>query len=138
MKPLPRITSINRPFFEACDRGDLLLQRCQAPGCGRFVYFPRVCCPYCQAGELEWQEASGRGRIISFTVIRRPQHRSFFDEAPYYFVAVELDEGPLVYSRMVETPHVPDEEALMGRRVRVVFTDHAEGHRLPFFTLANA
>lgn len=129
----PRINVINQPFWEACNREELLLQRCKAPSCGKFIYFPRVCCPYCGGGDLEWTRPSGRGRIVSFTRIHRPQHQSFFAEAPYYFIAVELDEGPLIYSRLNQNPDT--EEELIGHTVKVVFVDHTPQQRLPFFSL---
>jgi len=132
-KPLPRINSINRPFWEACNRDELVIQQCEAPECRRFVYYPRVCCPYCVGGELAWRKISGRGRIKTYTVVHRPQHESFFPEAPYHVIAVELDEGPLMYSRLAGKP-APDER-LMGRAVRVVFNDHAPEQKLPFFEL---
>ncbi len=90
-KPQPRINNINRPFWEACNEERLLLQQCQSTACGRWIYFPRVCCPHCGGGDLSWKEASGKGRIETFTVVRRPQHPSFFAEAPYYVIAVRLD-----------------------------------------------
>ena len=132
-KPDPRVNAINRPFWEACNRGEFLLQRCAAPSCGHFVYFPRVCCPHCGGGDLEWMKPSGRGRIVSYARIHRPQHPSFFDEAPYYFIAVELDEGPLMYSRLDGEP--VSEDGLIGHAVEVVFADHTPQQRLPFFRL---
>lgn len=29
-KPAPRVTDINRPFWEGCNAGKLMLQRCRA------------------------------------------------------------------------------------------------------------
>lgn len=130
-KPQPRINRINAPFWQACNEGKLLLQQCQSDRCQQWIYFPRVCCPYCGSGELSWKEASGKGRIESYSVIRRPQHASFFPEAPYYFIAVHLDEGPLLYSRL-NHPY-EGELDLMGARVKVVYTPHGEAQQLPFF-----
>ena len=132
-KPQPRINQINAPFWKACNEGKLLIQQCQASACMKWVYFPRVCCPHCGSGDLAWQEASGKGNVESFTVIRRPQHPSFFPEAPYYFVAVRLKEGPLIYSRL-EHPHDP-ELNLMGRSVRAIYREHGPSQQLPFFVL---
>ena len=134
-KPNPRINEINRPFWEGCNEGRLRLQQCTASGCGLFLYFPRVCCPYCQNGDLEWAEPSGRGRIVSYSLIHRPQHESFFAEAPYYLLAVELAEGPLIYSRLDGDPG--SEERLLGHAVEVVFVDHTAEQRLPFFRLVD-
>ena len=93
-----------------------------------------MCCHYCGGGDLEWKKVSGGGKIRTFTVIHRPQHPSFFAEAPYYVIAVELDEGPLMYSRLASRPK--SSEGLMGRKVKVVFNDHAPEQKLPFFELA--
>ena len=133
MKPMPRVTPANQPFFDACNRSELVIQRCTASGCGRFVYFPRVACPHCD-GELEWAKPSGRGRIVSFTRVHRPHHESFFAEAPYYFIAVALEEGPIMYSRLRHDGPV-EEKGLTGRDVRVVFVQHTPEQRLPFFEL---
>ncbi len=132
-KPQPRINSINRPFWQACNEGKLMIQQCESSACGKLTYFPRVCCPHCGNGDLSWKEASGEGTIETFAVIRRPQHSSFFHEAPYYFIAVRLVEGPLMYSRL-EHPYDPELE-LMGRPVNVIYTQHGENQKLPFFIL---
>lgn len=132
-KPQPRINDINRPFWQACNEDRLLIQQCQSSACGKWVYFPRVCCPHCGGGDLAWKEASGKGTVETFTVIRRPQHPSFFPEAPYYFIAVRLEEGPLMYSRL-DHPYEPDLD-LMGRKVKAVHTPHGARQKLPFFSL---
>ena len=131
-KPLPRVNAINRPFFEGCNQERLMLQRCKAAKCGKHIYFPRVCCPYCRGGDLEWVQASGAGTIVSYTVVHRPNHPSFFAEAPYYFIAVQLREGPLMYSRLAERPDPAAK--LLGAEVRVAFVAQAETQKLPYFT----
>jgi len=133
LKPQPRINAINRPFWEACNEDKLHIQQCQSPNCGKWAYFPRVCCPHCGSGDLAWKDASGEGEIKTFAVIRRPQHPSFFPEAPYYLIAVQLKEGPLMYSRL-QHPYEQGLE-LVGRKVSVTFTDHGPQQRLPFFVL---
>ncbi|HEX7073629.1 MAG TPA: zinc ribbon domain-containing protein [Hyphomicrobiaceae bacterium] len=132
-KPLPRITGVDRPFWEAADSGRLMVQRCQSSECGRHILYPRVCCPYCGGGDLSWEEASGRGHIRSYTFVHRPQHESFYDEAPLCFVAVALEEGPLLYGEV--RPRPAEAEQLLDRRVKVVFLEHAAGRKLPYFEL---
>lgn len=133
MKPSPRVTPTNKPFFDGCNRDELVIQRCADPACARFVYYPRVACPYCD-GRLEWAGASGLARIVSFSRIHRPHHESFYAEAPYYFVAVQLEEGPIMYSRLAHEGPL-DENQLIGRDVRAVFVQHTPEQRLPFFKL---
>lgn len=133
-KPAPRVTRINRQFFDGCNRDELLLQRCLSSLCHKFVFYPRVACPRCSA-PIEWARSAGRGRIVSFSKIHRPQHESFFPEVPYYFIAVELDEGPLMFSRLSHQGPL-EESGLIGRTVRAVFMQHTSEQRLPFFELS--
>ncbi len=130
-KPAPRVTDINRPFWEGCNAGKLMLQRCRTEGCGQYVYYPRVCCPQCHGGALAWTTASGRGRIVSYTAVHRPQHESFYDAAPILFVVVKLEEGPLMYSRLTGVAEADAD--LIDRPVQVLFVEHGKGQKLPFF-----
>jgi uncharacterized OB-fold protein len=132
-KPLPRMTSVNRPFLEACNEGRLVLQHCTDTACGKAVFYPRVCCPYCGGCGLEWREVAPAGRVLSFTLVHRPQHEVFYNAVPVPFAAVELDAGPLIYGELTAVPGRLDD--LLGAPVRVVFRDHARGQKLPYFEL---
>lgn len=132
-KPMPRVTEFDRPFWDACNRGELMLQQCQAPSCGRHVFYPRVCCPHCGAGELAWRRVSGRATVRSFTILHHAQHESFEAELPYCFIAVDLAEGPLMFSRLDGLP--PAGTDIRGRPVDVVFVEHTPEQKLPFFRL---
>jgi hypothetical protein len=101
LKPLPKPSPTSRPFWDAARRHELMLQRCLA--CRKFIYYPRDRCPYCFADRLEWSRVSGKGRVHSYTVVRRPSHRSFAD-APYVLAIVELDEGPRMTTNIVADP----------------------------------
>ncbi len=133
LKPQPRISELNRPFWEGANSGKLMIQRCARPECGRAVFYPRVCCPFCKGAQLDWFEASGRGRIISHTTVRRTHHDGFNSEAPYVFAAVALDEGPFIYAQV---PGAPLECSLTGRVVDVDFAEHGPGRQMPVFRLS--
>jgi uncharacterized OB-fold protein len=62
--------------------------------------FPRIACPGC-FGELEWFDATGRGRVFTFGVVRRPHDARFEPELPIVLAVVELDEGALLISAIV-------------------------------------
>lgn len=131
--PVPRVNALNRPFWDGCDAAELRLQRCGEPSCGRAVYYPRVCCPHCQGPDLTWFVASGRGRVISHTTVRRTHHAGFDRFAPYVFAAIALDEGPCLYARLVDAPL---EASLIDRAVRVRFEPAAAGPTVPVFELS--
>jgi uncharacterized OB-fold protein len=110
-----------------------MIQRCLRPACGKAIFYPRVCCPYCQGDRLEWIQASGNGRILSHTTIRRTHHDGFNADAPYVFAAVALDEGPCMYAQL---PEAPMEVSLIGGAVRVGFVQHGPDRQMPVFILA--
>jgi uncharacterized protein len=115
-KPLPKPTSTSRPFWDAAKEHRLQLQRCG--GCQAFIYYPRDRCPHCLSGELAWQPVSGRGKIYSYTTVRRASTRSFADR-PYVLAIVELDEGV----RMTTNIEAPPERIKIGMPVTVFFDD---------------
>ncbi|HYL59335.1 MAG TPA: Zn-ribbon domain-containing OB-fold protein [Candidatus Acidoferrales bacterium] len=115
-KPLPKPTPTSRPFWDAAKRHELSIQRCGA--CKSYVYYPRDRCPHCFADQLEWQRVSGRGRVYSYTVVRRASARSFGD-GPYVLAIVELEEGPRMTSNIV----APPEKIRVDMPVEVFFDD---------------
>jgi uncharacterized OB-fold protein len=101
LKPLPVVTEVNRPFWDGCREGKLLLQFCAQ--CHTYQFYPRLYCMHCSATKLEWVEASGRGRIYSYTVIHRNKTPEFMQAVPYNVVIVELEEGPRMMANMMES-----------------------------------
>lgn len=132
LKPQPRVNEVTRPFWDGANAGRLMIQRCLAPGCGKAVFYPRVCCPHCHGGQLAWVQATGSGVVVSHTTVRRTHHDGFNAEAPYVFAAVRLEEGPIIYAQL---PGAPLEESLTGRPVQVEFAEHGPGRRMPVFRL---
>jgi hypothetical protein len=116
IKPLPKPTATSRPFWDAAKRHQLQLQRCA--GCGSFIYYPRDRCPNCLSERLEWTPVSGRGKLYSYTVVRRASTRSFADK-PYVLAIVELDEGV----RMTTNIEAAPENVKVGMPVTVYFDD---------------
>jgi uncharacterized OB-fold protein len=116
VKPLPKPTESSRPYWDAAKRHELTLQRCGA--CNALIYYPRDRCPQCLSDNLKWQPVSGRGKVYSYTVVRRASTRSFSDK-PYVLAIVELDEGV----RMTTNVEAPPETVKVGMPVSVWFDD---------------
>jgi uncharacterized OB-fold protein len=114
-KPLPEIDDINRPFWEAMRRGELRLQRCK--DC-RHVWYPGTNCPKCLSTSFEWGPMSGRGTVWSFIVYHHCWHRGFEKEIPYNVAMIQLEEGPIVITNIVD---VKNEAIKVGMPVKVVF-----------------
>jgi uncharacterized OB-fold protein len=115
IKPLPKPSPTSRPFWEAARRHELSLQRCA--GCGAFIYYPRELCPHCFSDRLSWERVSGRGKVYSYTVVRRASSRAFAE--PYVLAIVELEEGP----RMTTNIDAAPESVKVGMPVVVHFDD---------------
>ena len=107
---IPKPDPETKPFWDAAARGTLLLKRCRA--CGKAHYFPRPLCPFCMSEETEWIEASGKGEIYSFSVMRRA--------APPYAIA---------YVTLGGRGHGDDQHRRL--RFRRAANRHARRARLP-------
>lgn len=123
--PTPPVTPETQPFWDATAEGRLVLPRCRA--CQTIIWYPRAICPNCHAMDVEWIEASGRGSIYSFTVVRRGGYARGTD---YVLAYVELDEGPRIMTNIVDWS--PDDLSC-GQAVEVVFHDTGQGSALPRF-----
>ena len=75
MKPLPEPTRDSKPYWDGLNEERLLLQQCAA--CMRIRHYPRPVCDACYSMEVAWIEASGRGRVHSWTVAHHPFHPGF-------------------------------------------------------------
>lgn len=115
-KPLPRPTATSRPFWDAAKRHELQLQQCG--GCKAFIYYPRDRCPQCLSEQLTWRPVSGKGKVYSYTTVRRASTRSFADK-PYVLAIVELDEGVRLTTNVEASP----ESVKIGMPVTVFFDD---------------
>ena len=125
-KPVPIPDDLTAPYWRAAREGRLVLQRCS--GCGEHQFYPRPFCLACRSADLEWVEASGRGRLHTFSVVHRTADRAFAGDVPYVFGVVELDEGPRLTVNVVDTPL---ESLRCDMPVRVVFTEVGDAIALP-------
>jgi uncharacterized protein len=123
----PSPTLETEPFWDAADSGRLVLPRCDA--CDTVIWYPRLFCPHCHGNEITWIEASGRGTVYSYTVVRKSMGE-WKDVVPYVLAYVELDEGPRVLTNVVGC----DPDAVeVGQPVEVTFDRSSEGRGVPRF-----
>lgn len=122
--PVPLITSTNKFFWDATCEGRFVLQRCTS--CKEFVWLPRKHCPLCWKTDLEVVDATGKGTVYSFTIVRKGQ-MEWKDAGPFVVAYVELDEGIRVMTNIVDCNV---EDVHIGMAVEVVFHDTGEGAAL--------
>jgi uncharacterized OB-fold protein len=84
------------PFWDHARAGELRVQACASPTCGRLRFPPRPCCPHCRSFESEWRLMSGRGRVWSYVVPHPPLLPDYAAQAPYNVILVELAEDPRI------------------------------------------
>lgn len=126
-RPVPLPDADSRPYWQAAREGRLRVQRCLA--CGKGIFYPRSICPACGGDRLEWIDASGRGQVYTYTVVRRAPE-PFTAETPYVVALVDLREGVRMLSRVVGCP---PEGVRIGMPVRVDFQPVTDEIALPVF-----
>jgi uncharacterized OB-fold protein len=127
VKPCPAPTALDAEHWAGTARGELPIQRCGQ--CARWQWPAAYRCPGCGAAELEWTRATGRGTLHTYTVIRVAEHPAFAGEVPYNVAVVELDEGPLMLSSVVD---VDPRDLVIGMPLEVVF-EPVGGQAIPKF-----
>ena len=86
--------------------------------CGQLDSGPRDLCPKC-FGKLEPHSVAGTGKLVSWTMIRRPPI-AFRAEGAYAVALVKLDAGCQITGRLAN----PDDNATPGRSV--IATGHKD------------
>ncbi len=126
-RALPDPDHASRLYWQRAAEGRLVLQRCT--DCGEFQFYPRALCASC-AGETEWADASGRGTLYTFTVIRQNRSKAFAGLVPYAVGLVDLEEGVRMMSNIVECDV---EDLSVGMPLEVVLVPAAPEVGLPFW-----
>ncbi len=112
------------PMRRAADEGRLVFKRCR--DCGKPHFYPRTICPFCMSDATEWQTASGKATLYTFSVMRRT-------EAPYAIAFVTLEEGVSMMTNIVDC----DLDTLRIGQAMVLRWRHAED-RVPIPVFAPA
>ena len=127
----PPLGPDNAWWWEMADEGKLGIQQCTA--CNTLRHPPRPMCDACNSMDWRAVEASGRGTICSFTVIRHPQVPGY--EYPLVIVLVDLEEGTRVTSELRDCDPGAVE---FGMPVRARIHTDADGFRIPVFVPAGS
>jgi len=116
-RPLPQIDPDHQEWWAGLRRHEVLVQEC--PRCSALIFPPQPMCPHCRSLERGWRRSSGRGKVYSWVVVRRPSHPWFADKVPYPVVVVEMEEG----FRLVGSIDCRIEELRDGLAVEAGFED---------------
>jgi uncharacterized OB-fold protein len=127
--PLPVPDLDTQPFWDYCKAGELRAQRCTA--CGKLRHPPRPTCSECGSFDLEWVKLSGRGTIYTYAVSHQAIHPALEGRIPHTSILVQLEEGPLLTSNLVEG----EDRVAIGLPVEVVFEPVTDDITLPKFRM---
>jgi uncharacterized OB-fold protein len=119
--PAPIVTTETETFWNEAREGRFVVPTCSA--CGKAHWYPRAICPFCSSEKVQWRDASGRGIIYTFSVMRRAKE-------PYAIAYVTLAEGPTMMTNIVDCNF---DKLSIGQAVNVVFKDTEGGPPVPMF-----
>lgn len=122
----PIVTLDIKFFWDACDRGELVAERCTA--CKQFRFPPRPMCPNCHALKPELVRLSGRGSVYSWIRPRHPQPVGF--KEPPIVVLIDLEEGFRFVSNLYG---IEFEKITAGLPVEVFFEATMGNRKVPVF-----
>jgi len=128
--PTPREDADNAAFLDAWRQGRLVVQFCAT--CAHSIFYPRPICPRCWSDRIASRAASGRGRIVSYSLVHRPNDPSFNDEIPIVLAEIELEEGASLIARIVDCR---PEEVSSGKAVELPPQTVCARYPLPVFQL---
>ena len=90
-------------FFESLRRGRLTTTRC--PRDGVLHWPPRLICPRCHEGSLEWTELPSSGHVYAFSAVLAGAPLGMETDVPFVVGLVDLDGAPLrLFGRIVGRP----------------------------------
>ena len=119
--PSPIVSVEAEAFWNAAREGRFTVPTCS--DCGKAHWYPRAVCPFCSSEKVQWCDASGRGTIYTFSVMRRAKE-------PYAIAYVTLAEGPTMMTNIVDCDF---DKLSIGQAVSVVFKDTEGGPPVPMF-----
>jgi len=132
-RPKVNMDPVYEPFFTALANGEFQLLRCAE--CGEW-YWPVAYCrnhnnlPF--LGNMQWERASGKGSVFTYNVQHIAFDSAFKGQLPLVYALVELDEGPLFASNVVDCP--PDDVSVgMAVEVEIAQVNSHEDYFLPVF-----
>ncbi len=107
------------------------LMGCRNRTSGKLYVPPRSYCAVSHSDDMEWEEMSGRGKLVAFTVITvAPTHmekEGYGTKNPYCTGIVELEEEARISGQILGVDVTHPENIKIGTPVQVTFIERGEG-----------
>jgi uncharacterized OB-fold protein len=130
LKLVPEPTPETAPYWDGLNEQRLVLQKCGE--CGKIRHYPRPVCDSCFSMDVTWTEATGEGKIHSWTITHHAFHPGYISELPYVLVTVDLKEGVRMQAALLADPETPFK---VGLPVQLRFDRATPNLTLPVFVL---
>ncbi len=122
--PAPTVDPETEEFWNATREGILLVRHCKS--CESAHYYPRTICPHCGSDDTYFEQASGKGTIYSYSVMRRAK-------IPYALAYVTLEGTDI--SMMTNIIDCNLDDLSVGQAVQLKFSKTVDSEfQVPTFT----
>lgn len=116
-------------FYEFLNEHKLMGSRCKV--CQEVYAPPRPVCAHCPAGEIEWVELSGKGKLVAYTVVHIAPttmlEAGYGRKNPYCSGVVELEEGPRISAQILGVDVTHPESIKIGMSMTMTFVERGAG-----------
>src|SRR5262245_40583440 len=123
----PKVRNFVKPFWDGTRAGKLMLQSDRKDG--NYQFYPRVTGMRSGSRDLEWREASGKGKVFTYTVAHRARE-PFRGHEPFLIAMVTLDEGVNIMANIV---NCRSDEIRIGLPVKLRWAPLMDGTQLFLF-----
>ena len=133
-KPIPLKTMDNAPYWDAADRHELALQKCES--CNSYNHPPGPSCANCGSVDVVWKNHGSdiQGTVYSYVVSHRPFLPGFQNDIPLVIAVIELTDLPEV-KIMGNVINGNAENVTIGTAVKMVWEDVTEDRAVPQWVL---
>jgi uncharacterized OB-fold protein len=120
-------------FDKFCSERKVMASKCKQ--CGELLLPPRALCPKCHKKQMEWRELTGKGKLVSFTVIgigpSTMTSEGYDREHPYCSGIVELEEGVRITTQILNVDVTRPENIEVGTPVAADFLERGSFSIVP-------
>lgn len=96
--------------------------------CGTIIAPPSGSCYGCGSSKMAWADVSGKGKLVSFTVIHVAPDQ-FAEEVPYYIAIIELAEGTRISARLLGFDPLKPQDVKLGINMKIDYAQSKSGTR---------
>jgi uncharacterized OB-fold protein len=111
----PRIHPANQPWWDALDRGEIVMQRCD--DCARLIFYPRIHCPHCFSRNVSWTEVNEAATLFTWAKAEHSVSPAYDHLGPIILAVADFG-GAHIPTTIVETA---EEDIKVGMTLVPVF-----------------